>query len=110
MELKDMTIDELEARKAQIAEEVETEGADLDALTEEVRSIKAEIEARKDAEAKRAEIRTAVANGAGEIVEAPVVEERNTMKDITEIRNSKEYIDAYAEYLKAKRRYRVKNR
>lgn len=100
MELKDMTIDELEARKAQIAEEVETEGADLDALTEEVRSIKAEIEARKDAEAKRAEIRTAVANGAGEIVEAPVVEERNTMKDIAEIRNSKEYIDAYAEYLK----------
>lgn len=100
MELKNMTIEELETRKTQIAEEVETEGADLDALTEEVRSIKAEIKARKDTEAKRAKIRTAVANGAGEIVEAPVVEKRNTMKDIAEIRNSKEYIDAYAEYLK----------
>ena len=50
MELKNMTIDELEARKAQIAEEVETEGADLDTLTEEVRAIKAELESRKDAE------------------------------------------------------------
>lgn len=101
MELKDMTIDELEARKAQIAEEVETEGADLDALTEEVRAIKAELESRKEAEAKRVEIRTAVAQGEGVVTETPVVvEERETMKDTAEIRNSKEYIDAYAEYMK----------
>lgn len=101
MELKDMTIDELEARKAQIADEVETEGADLDALTEEVRAIKEELESRKEAEEKRAEIRSAVAQGAGVVTESPVeVEERKTM-DIAEIRNSKEYIDAYAQYLKS---------
>lgn len=101
MELKDMTIDELEARKAQIAEEVETEGADLDALTEEVRAIKTELESRKEAELKRVEIRNAVAKGEGVVTDTPVeVEERETMKDIAEIRNSKEYVDAYAEYLK----------
>lgn len=101
MELKDMTIDELEARKAQIADEVEVEGADLDALTEEVRAIKAELQTRKEAEEKRAEIRSAVAQGAGVVTETPVVvEERETMKDIAEVRNSKEYIDAYAQYLK----------
>lgn len=99
MELKDMTIDELEARKAQIADEVETEGADLDALTEEVRSIKEELESRKAAEEKRAEIRSAVAQGAGVIIETPVEEVKETIT-MDEIRNSKEYIDAYAEYIK----------
>lgn len=99
MELKDMTIDELEARKAQIAEEAETEGADLDALTEEVRNIKAELEARKLEAEKRAEIRSAVAQGAGIVTETPV-EEVKEVHTMDEIRNSKEYIDAYAEYLK----------
>ena len=98
MELKEMTIDELEARKAQIADEVETEGADLDALTEEVRSIKAELETRKAEEAKRVEIRSAVAAGAGVVTETPVKEE--IKMNVEEIRNSKEYIDAYAEYIK----------
>lgn len=100
MEIKEMTIDELEARKSQIAEEVETEGADLDALTEEVRSIKAELETRKAEADKKAEIRQAVAEGAGEVTVKPVVEEKREMKDIAEVRNSKEYIDAYAEYIK----------
>lgn len=101
MELKDMTIDELEARKAQIADEVETEGADLDALTEEVRAIKAELEERKLEAEKRAEIRSAVAQGEGVVTEVPVVEEeRAVTMDAAEIRNSKEYIDAYAQYLK----------
>ena len=98
MELKEMTIDELETRKAQIADEVETEGADLDALTEEVRSIKAELDARKEAETKREEIRSAVAAGAGVVTETPVKEELKM--NVEEIRNSKEYIDAYAEYIK----------
>ena len=99
MELKDMSIEELEARKSAIAEEVEAPEADLDALEEEVRAIKAELEARKDAEAKRAEIRSAVAMGQGEVTEkVEVVEERKIPME--EMRNSKEYIEAYAEYLK----------
>lgn len=70
MEIKEMTIEELEARKAEIAAEVDTEGADLDALEEEVRAIKEELESRKAEEAKKAEIRSAVAAGAGTVVQA----------------------------------------
>lgn len=100
MEIKEMTIEELEARKAQIAEEVEADGADLDALEEEVRAIKAELEARKAEEAKKAEIRSAVASGAGTVVKE-FEEEKKTVMNNEEIRNSKEYIDAYAEYIKS---------
>lgn len=99
MELKEMTIEELEARKLEIAEEVEADGADLDALEEEVRAIKAEQEARKAEEAKKAEIRSAVAAGAGTVVQE-FEEERKTVMNSEEIRNSKEYVDAFAEYLK----------
>ena len=100
MELKEMTIEEMEARKAEIATEVEAEDADLDALEEEVRAIKEEMEARKDAEAKKAEIRSAVALGEGVTVKKVEVEERK-VPDMEEIRNSKEYIEAYAEYVKS---------
>lgn len=99
MELKEMTIDELEARKAEIAVEVENDDADLDALEAEVRSIKEELEARKAAEEKKAEIRAAVAMGDGVTV-GKIEPEVKKMPNIEEIRNSKEYVDAFAEYLK----------
>lgn len=96
MEIKNMTVEQIEARKAEIAKEIETEGADLDKLQEEVKSLNAELEARKAAEAKKAEIRKAVAAGAGQVVAAaPAADVKHA-----EVRNSKEYIDAYAEYLK----------
>ena len=50
-----MTIKEIEARLAELAKEVEAEGADLDAIEEEVRSLKeqkAEIEAAAEKRAK----------------------------------------------------------
>lgn len=100
MEIKEMTIDELQARKAAIATEVDAEGADLDALENEARSINAEIEARKEAEAAKVEIRELVANGTGEVITTEFnTEERKTMTN-AEVRASKEYIDAFAEYLK----------
>ena len=101
MDFKDMTIDQLEERKAAIPAELDNEGADLDALEEEVRAINAELEARKEAEEKKVEIRSAVAEGQGTVIEpaAPEVMEETKM-DVNEIRNSKEYIDAYAEYVK----------
>ena len=100
MELKEMTIEELEERKLAIAGELDAEDADLDALEGEVRAIKEEMESRKEAEAKKAEVRKAVAEGAGEVVKTIEVEEREKPMDINEIRNSKEYINAYAEYIK----------
>ena len=97
MEIKNMTVEQIEARKAEIAKELETEGADLDKLQEEVKSLNAELEARKAAEAKKAEIRKAVASGAGQVVAAAPA---GTAEKAAEVRNSKAYIDAYATYIK----------
>ena len=98
MEFKEMTIEELEARKAEIVAEVDTEGADLDALEEEVRAIKEELESRKAEEAKKVEIRAAVAAGAGTVIKK-FEEEKKEMPTIEEIRGSKEYAEAYKNYI-----------
>ena len=97
MELKTMSVEQLEERKAEIAGLLDQPDADLDALEAEVRSIKEELEARKAAAAQREEIRKAVAAGAGTVVEE-IKEERKTMTN-EEIRSSKAYIDAFAKYL-----------
>lgn len=99
MEIKEMTIEQLEERKAAIVAELDAPEADLDALEAEARSIKEELEARAAEEAKKAEIRSAVANGKGEVIEKPIIEERKTMTN-NEIRNSDAYINAFAEYIK----------
>lgn len=99
MELKEMSIDQLEERKSAIAAELDAPEADLDALEAEARSIREEMDLRKAEAAKKAEIRSAVADGQGEVIEKPVIEERKTMTDI-EIRNSEAYINAFAEYIK----------
>jgi len=98
MEIKEMTMEELEARKNAIVSEVDNENADLDALEAEMKSIKAEVEERKAAEAQKAEIRKAIAEGAGTVVKE-FKEERKEMKTNEEIRASKKYIDAFARYL-----------
>lgn len=99
MELKTLTIEEMEQRKAEIAGQLNADGADLDALEAEVRSINAEIEVRRAEEAKREEARKAVAAGAGEVVKS--MKEEKKMPTNNEIRNSKEYIEAYARYIKS---------
>lgn len=96
MELKEMSVEQLEARMAEIKSEIEVDGADLGALEEEVRGIKAELEERAKVEAQKVELRKAVAEGKGKVVEK--VEEKKTMTN-EEIRASKEYVDAYARYL-----------
>lgn len=99
MELKDMTVEQLEERKAAIAVELDAEGADLDALETEVRSIKDELESRAAEEAKKVELRKAVAAGeVGEVVQK-IEEEKREMKTNEEIRASKEYTEAFARYL-----------
>jgi len=99
MELKNMTVEELMERRSAIAGELDNPEADLDALETEARAINEEIENRKAAEAKRNEIRTAVALGEGETKETFEIEERKEMT-LDEIRSSKEYIDAFANYIK----------
>lgn len=100
MELKEMTIEQLEERKAAIAAELDAPDADLDALEAEARSIKEEFERRTAEEAKKVEIRNAVAMGEGVVEKKFEKEEKKTMT-LEEIRASKEYIDAFAEYIKS---------
>lgn len=93
----EMTVAELEARKAEINTEIDKDGVDLDALQAEARAINEELEKRKADAAKREEIRKAVANSnvagispAGE-TKAPTLDE---------IRSSAAYMDAYANYIR----------
>ena len=89
-----MTIDEIEARAAEIEGLMAAEDADLDALTEEVRALQdrktALIEERKAAS-------EAVAAGAGEDIES----KEDIKMSNKEIRNSQEYIEAYARYIRS---------
>ena len=94
-----MTVDELEARLAQLPDEIEKDDADLDALDAEFKGITAELEARKAVAAKKAELRAAVATGAGATITEIPKEERKTMTN-AEVRASHEYNVAYANYIK----------
>ena len=99
MEIKEMTIEELETRKQAIPAELDVEGADLDALEAELKSINAELENRKAVEAQKNEIRQAVAEAKAPVVVQDFKEEKREMKTDEEIRASKEYVDAFARYL-----------
>ena len=93
--MKDKTIEELMERREAIAAEIDLPEADLDALMEEARAINEELERRKAEAEKRSNIRAAVAKKDGE----KIVEKEKKMT-IDEIRSSKEYVNAYANYIK----------
>ena len=92
METKDMTLEQIEERKNAIVGELDADGADLDALENEMRALNEELEARKDAENKKAEIRNAVASGQGEVIKEYTkeikMEERTFSPDSVEYRNA----------------------
>lgn len=99
MEIREMTIEQLEERLSAIPAELEKEDADLDALEQEARDIKAEMETRKAAEAAKVEIREAIAEGReGRAVETIKTEEKPM--DLMEIRKSDAYVNAFANYIK----------
>ena len=98
-DLTEKTVEELETRQAEIAG-METDGAqteELEARAGELEAIQAELEARKAKAAEEAEARKAVEDGAGEIKEEKQEEKR---MEVSEIRNTPEYIDAYANYIR----------
>ena len=99
MEIKEMTVEQLEERKNAIVAELDNEGADLDALETEVRSIKEELEARAAEEEKKVEIRKAVAEAKAPVVVEKIEEEKREIMTNAEVRASKEYVDAFARYL-----------
>lgn len=100
IDIKTASVDELMERRTAILETIDdVADSELEALDAEVRSIGEELEARKAAAETRESIRAQIAAGkTGTIVEEVKTEDR-TMSEM-EIRNTKPYIDAYAEYIK----------
>ena len=97
-EIKNISAEECEARKLQIAEEMNADDADIQALTAEVDALNERRKALIEAE----EQRKALAEKVVEDTTAPIIEERKEDEKMSEIevRNSREYIDAFAEYIK----------
>lgn len=98
MEIKSMTVDELLARKADIAAEVDSleDMEAVQARSAEIDAINAELEERKALADAKAEIRNAVAAGDGEVKETfEIIEERKTMFATDSI----EYRDAWVKRL-----------
>lgn len=99
MEIREMTIDQLEERKQTIVSaDMLVEGADLDALEAEMRSINTELEQRMAEAAAKEEQRKAIAEGAGEVITKIETEETEVREMITI--ESKEYRDAFYAMLK----------
>lgn len=98
MEIKNMTITDIETRAAEIKAEMEAEDADLDALTAEVDALeerKAELKAEAQKHIQEAE---KVADGMlGETKESFKEKKKMTYE---EMRGSHEYAVAYANYIK----------
>lgn len=99
MDLQTKSAEELLERRSAIGAEIDAPGADLNALEAEARSINEELERRKAEEAKKQEARKAVADGAGVEVRK-VTEEKKDMATLEEVRSSKEYVEAFARYIK----------
>ena len=104
MNFSEMNGEQLEARKAELLTELdnpETRDAlsteDLEGRMAEIQAIDAELETRREAAEKAEEERQKVAQGN----EPPVktFREVNVMT-LEELRNSKEYVDAYVNYIK----------
>ena len=99
-EIKNISNEECEARLSAIKTEMTAEDADIEALSAEVDAINERRQALITAEEQRKALADKVANDAT----APIIEERKEVKmeeNKIEVRNSKEYIDAFAEYIKS---------
>lgn len=103
MELKDMTIEELEARGIELQESIDSLETleEVEARKVEMDAVQAELENRKALEAEKAELRQAIADKEVKVETIEKIEkEERTLPTMEEIRNSKEYINAYADYIK----------
>lgn len=101
MNFAEMTIDQLIEQRSALAASVDNEDANLDQIEADIKAINAEMDKRSAEEAKKAEIRAAVAEGKGEVIKTIEPEVREDKKMDMEIRNSENYINAYASYIKS---------
>ena len=97
--MKYKTMKEIEERKAQILQEMEQEGADLEALKKEMDELRENAQQIREAAAKAEETRKAIASGAAGIVIGETVRPETETQTVDEIRGSQEYVEAFARYL-----------
>lgn len=94
-----MTINDIEARLAQIRTELEAPDANLDALQDEVRSLQQQREELRSAASAREALRQSIAAGAGNVVNNGGTAETPTMS-VDQIRGSAAYVNAYADFMR----------
>ena len=99
--VKAFTAEECEARIAEIRSEMNDENADLEKLSAEVDA----IEERKALLVKAEEERKVLASKVALDPNPTIIEERKEVQKMEniEVRNTKEYIDAFAEYIKTEK-------
>ena len=102
MDFNTMTAEELSAKLEEIRASIQASEdiEELRSLDVDQKAILEELEKRKNEAAEKAEIRARVAAGAGVVTETIEPEVRAEEKTMEEIRNSAEYINAYANYIK----------
>lgn len=100
MEINEMTLDQIEARKLEIKALVDDESseADFKALETELDGLE-ERKAFLLDEQRKADMK-AVLSGEGKEITFTELEETHMTRTLEEVRSSKEYVDAYVEYLK----------
>ena len=101
MEIKEMKMEDIQTRMAEINSLLDSEDADVDALAEEVNQLEARSNEIKEQAEKRSELVNKIAAGdIGQPVESRTDTVEVKTMDVKEIRNSEAYINAYANYIK----------
>jgi len=97
--MKYKTLAEIETRKAAILQEMEQEGADLDALKNEMEELRKNADELRENAKKAEEIRKQIAEGAASVNVIETRKAENASKTVDEIRGSAEYAEAFKTYI-----------
>ena len=95
-----MDVESIEARLSAINIEKDGENADLEALTEETRALVEQKEILVAQREERKKDMQDILDGAGKVTKKFEKEERTKMT-VEELRNNPQYVDAYADFIKA---------
>ena len=100
MEINEMTMDEIETRMGEISALLETEDANVDELRTETDALIERKNNLIEAAAEKRSLLNKLADAKIEPIAKVEPEEERKMTDTIEIRNTPEYIDAYANYIR----------
>lgn len=100
MEINEMTMDEIETRMGEISALLETEDANVDELRTETDALIERKNNLIEAAAEKRSLLNKIADAKIEPIAKVEPEEERKMTDTIEIRNTPEYINAYANYIR----------